>query len=632
MAFNKSVLENVREDDFVEYFIFPSLEVDFDNVKDHLQKVLISVKSVLETFCHSYIWQKDDVRFIPRIDPGLNLPPIDDSDEKLHLPPHLYGVSHYGDNIEDEWFIVFLLLEATRAIPDLVVRVVDSDGEFLLIEAANHLPSWATPEACDRRVYLYQGAVHLVPGQEKMTVDEAVKMIRSQPDRTRASEAIQTAINARIEGYPQRISENLHSCNVVVPVRVAALLKARPSLVAPAVTAFCHRDPIDLKVCRAMRYFPPEQCATVRVTFTKCLYAMLTHQKYVPDRRTGWKLPPPTDPTYAAKLLGVKLACGFEILVSQSKNCGKADELNKDWQIYKKSLAEKGYFKDLLEGSQEYVKLEQTAKEYFQSHCTQSQPPTGQVILDILQDMELDVEEMQRNEASLPPPDDDSWLEVTPPELDRMMEQRYGCRPSHTSGDISARLADFLSHVSSLDGAEFPQDDGVSEAPVRPRRGIKAKKKAVPAEKDNEDDNRVSFDHEAFSCAVQNILDFVVPEDNWDMESDGSGMSSYEDEEDMDLGGKTGDQAETPVSELKQYMDQMDRELSSTAVGKSFQKIQTSNKKEMEDSFSEVENFEPVDIDLNALKNILESYQSQMGGAGPASNMLGPMGVRLDKP
>lgn len=53
--------------------------------------------------------------------------------------------------------------------------------------------------------------------------------------------------------------------------------------------------------------------------------------------------------------------------------------------------------------------------------------------------------------------------------------------------------------------------------------------------------------------------------------------------------------------------------------------------KGMEDSFSEVENFEPVDIDMNALKNILESYQAQMGGAGPASNLLGPMGVRLEK-
>lgn len=48
------------------------------------------------------------------------------------------------------------------------------------------------------------------------------------------------------------------------------------------------------------------------------------------------------------------------------------------------------------------------------------------------------------------------------------------------------------------------------------------------------------------------------------------------------------------------------------------------------DSFEDTEAFEPVDIDMNALKNILESYQSQMGGAGPASNMLGPMGIRLE--
>jgi hypothetical protein len=49
----------------------------------------------------------------------------------------------------------------------------------------------------------------------------------------------------------------------------------------------------------------------------------------------------------------------------------------------------------------------------------------------------------------------------------------------------------------------------------------------------------------------------------------------------------------------------------------------------MEDSFSDIESFEPVDIDMNALRNILESYESQMGGPGPASNLLGPMGVRL---
>jgi len=40
------------------------------------------------------------------------------------LPSHLYGVSHYGDNIEDEWFIVYLLKEITKEYPELVARYV----------------------------------------------------------------------------------------------------------------------------------------------------------------------------------------------------------------------------------------------------------------------------------------------------------------------------------------------------------------------------------------------------------------------------------------------------------------------------------------------------------------------------
>lgn len=32
-------------------------------------------------------------------------------------PPHLWGSVDFGDNIEDEWFVVWLLLELTRAFP-----------------------------------------------------------------------------------------------------------------------------------------------------------------------------------------------------------------------------------------------------------------------------------------------------------------------------------------------------------------------------------------------------------------------------------------------------------------------------------------------------------------------------------
>jgi hypothetical protein len=68
------------------------------------------------------------------------------------LPAHLYGITYFGDNIQDEWFVVSLLFHLTREFAGLIVRACDSDGEFLLIEAAEHLPQWANPETCEQRV------------------------------------------------------------------------------------------------------------------------------------------------------------------------------------------------------------------------------------------------------------------------------------------------------------------------------------------------------------------------------------------------------------------------------------------------------------------------------------------------
>lgn len=71
------------------------------------------------------------------------------------VPSHVYGITYFDDNIQDEWFVVSLLFELTRKIEGLVVRVVDADGEFMLIEAAEHLPQWANPETCSQRVGCY---------------------------------------------------------------------------------------------------------------------------------------------------------------------------------------------------------------------------------------------------------------------------------------------------------------------------------------------------------------------------------------------------------------------------------------------------------------------------------------------
>lgn len=64
----------------------------------------------------------------------------------------MQGRTVYGDSVEDEWLIVYLLRELSKQHAGVWIRVVDTDGQFLLIEAANHLPRWLNPEVADFRV------------------------------------------------------------------------------------------------------------------------------------------------------------------------------------------------------------------------------------------------------------------------------------------------------------------------------------------------------------------------------------------------------------------------------------------------------------------------------------------------
>lgn len=80
----------------------------------------------------------------------------------------LEGTVRVGDCIDDEWCVVWLLREISKKwdtairsvslhLPSFLASktvhsVSDSDGEFLLIEAAEVLPSWVTPSNAENRV------------------------------------------------------------------------------------------------------------------------------------------------------------------------------------------------------------------------------------------------------------------------------------------------------------------------------------------------------------------------------------------------------------------------------------------------------------------------------------------------
>ncbi|NXQ00203.1 ECD protein, partial [Vidua macroura] len=516
-------------------------------------------------------------------------------------------------------------------------RIDDNDGEFLLIEAADFLPKWLNPENSENRVFFYKGELHIIPLSEPSeqdwhlsapcpTVPQALALLSTRSEEFLAAEPIRAALYKRIQGYPEKIQASLHRARCFLPAGIVAVLRLRPSLVAAAVQAFYLRDPGDLRACRRpFRTFPAEQRVMALVTFTRCLYAQLAQQKFVPDRRSGYTLPAPSHPQYRAYELGMKLAHGFEILCSKSSKVAPDAKRNVIsgplWERFLRSLKEKDYFKGEMEGSAKYLEMLHMAEDHFQRFVSVSEGSDevspGDEILTLLQTTTIDLKEFEREAACLPPEDDDSWLDIAPDALDQMLkEARNESLPSTNEEEqkydletVAESMKAFVSKVSTHEGAEMPWSS---------------------------DESHVTFDVDSFTKALDRILG--AGSDDLDEEEE-FGFSDGDDE-DLAAGDQRQEQKVSPeelVGSLKAYMKEMDRELAQTNVGKSFttQKRGASSveaapsERAGPDCGAEDAELAPVDVDMNLVANLLESYSAQAGLAGPTSNILQSLGVNL---
>ncbi|XP_037784120.1 protein ecdysoneless homolog [Penaeus monodon] len=702
-VFNQMPTDN---EETIRYWLFPHLEdgtlmTDLEALEDLAAKLLAHVA----VYTHQYIWNNES--FTLKVKKEA---PYDGTSGVLG--PHIAGITVVGDYLEDEWFIVFLLLTLTKDFPELVCRVIDSDGEFLLIEAANHLPSWANPDSAEQRVYLSKGHVHLIPlasSPASLTplpsgtpsVMDAVSTVRRLPEHTRASPQVQAAVTAKVDGYPGKISREQHVAHVYVPVGVAALLREYPTLVAPAVHAFCRRDVIDNKALRVMRHFPPETRVMTACRFSKALYAQLASQRYSPDVRTGWELPPPAQSEFKQHDIGMKLACGFELLVcsaggvtpvstpSDPPGSDASAQLdlanNPRWLKYKQSLSNKGYFRGELEGSKLFKELEDRARQFFVTNMVSSKGSeesedmlsAGAIIIKLLGKVNVDYEFYKERATRLVHADDDSWLQITPDALDDMLENKFESangndqpRPADDT-EVMNSLSAFLGHMSDLDGAEVPQDlqerirklstlstsrkaskaRKPSSLMVHPQvRKISAQSNASDSSNSSEMSslsNKVDFNAESFTEAITNILEFGVPEDDyWNQsEDESSGMSSYgeEDAGDGSLSRKSSNTSQKSAAstvsatssgvdlQMREYLREMERELAATTLRDSLASQPYGNDDEADDEFDDVEDFEPVKVDMQAVQDLVKTYTAQNGLPGPASSLLGSVGIKPEK-
>ncbi|XP_039402361.1 protein ecdysoneless homolog isoform X1 [Mauremys reevesii] len=622
-------------DDAVQYqlFLLPCEPGDPDQHREVLQQYIERILVQFAPILVSYIWQNQPF--------NLKYKPI-----KGDIPAHIGGVTKFGDNIEDEWFIVYLIQQITKKFPELAARVDDNDGEFLLIEAADFLPKWLTPENSVNRVFFHQGELCIIPqpktpGEEPWlpatspTILQVLMLLSAHPEDFLATNSIRAAVYKRISGYPEKVQASLHQAHCYLPAGIVVVLKHRPALVAAAVQAFYLRDSIDLQACRPFKTFLPNTRVMTSVTFTKCLYAQLMQQKFVPDRRSGYTLPSPVHHQYKAHELGMKLAHGFEILCSKCNTVSpdsKRQVLNTPfWAGFLNSLKTNNYFKGELEGSAKYLDQLHMAENYFQQSVIKPESSValspGEEILTLLQTLSFNLDELEKEAASLPPEDDDGWLEISPDDLDQILSEASGRNESippsneedqkYDLAEVTESMKAFISKVSTHEGAETPWS---------------------PAE------DCVTFDVDSFTDALDRILGADSEELDSDDLDEEEQFEFLDSDEDLDSEAHGQEEQALPnkmIGSLRSYMNDMDCELTHTNVGKSFitpRKVARSAKEPLsrdadcaleDDSDAGDTDLTPVDVDLNLVTNLLESYSAQAGLAGPASNILQSMGVHL---
>ncbi|KAI6045073.1 SGT1 protein-domain-containing protein [Pisolithus marmoratus] len=464
------------------------------------------------TLLPQFIWHRDSFQ--------LKVIPDPDSGQKENKFA-LEGRMRVGDCVDDEWCVVWLLRELSSRW-DVVISVNDSDGEFLLIEAADFLPSWVNPSNAPNRVWICGGRLHLIPlshvsapnksrrhpvviqqnelstalgesDEDYIAIDDALCLVRDACICTLAPKEVEDTIWKRISEYPGAAERHIHTTKAYLPVDIARALSVDPSLVQKAVETFYTRDAIQLRAAHRMACFPPRPNVLRNVRMTRTAYAQLMGQKFYPPRIFGQFEEHEGTDAWRWRDIGMKLACGFEMLYQESKSrsnittdqIASSSEAKKDalhrtpeYRSFISKLVSYGYFRDEIEGSQRWRELEDKASEvYIEALRTNelSRP-------SFATQFNLALSRASEAVPDVGPEDSNEWMNVATSSFDTMLPQsmnngeldgmdidsneqehnRLVQAQSERLHDLASKVEQFVQGQGDLEGARF-EDEASSE-------------------------------------------------------------------------------------------------------------------------------------------------------------------------
>ena len=130
------------------------LELQREQLEQQQQEKLLEIiDQFILSLTKDYIWHKHHLKFqcrrknsTPKQTKNMNLPA-----SKQNIIT-LSSSTNIGQCVDDESFILYLLIQLSIKFDNTVISIKDNDGQFMLIDAADHIPSWINPESIENRV------------------------------------------------------------------------------------------------------------------------------------------------------------------------------------------------------------------------------------------------------------------------------------------------------------------------------------------------------------------------------------------------------------------------------------------------------------------------------------------------
>jgi hypothetical protein len=280
-------------------------------------------------------------------------------------------------------------------------------------------------------------------------------------DAERMPEEAQKILRARTDAATRKAKENRHDAFAIMPRRVARVLRREPQLVAAAIESLRARDPAGVRAAAKMTHFEPVDFHPTLVRMSRWLFSEISRERFEAPER--YPMPPKSADDFIARELGMKIACGFEMLLADrgpvvDASASDAEPVDdRAWTTFKASLTENGYFRNEMVGSAMYrTLLANAVREYnaspqaSTSRRAQRSAPAERV-REILAAPESDDDALRA--ASPSDASDETWLleadKALNEELAKLEKER-----ERTVCDATRSARSFVERESGFEGVE----------------------------------------------------------------------------------------------------------------------------------------------------------------------------------